>query len=92
MAYSTKNLTKEYNKQNTITSIYYSLGVIQDQFRTIENILFATEHQAFTLPGGEKKDYIVSTLNDLHELIAEPIEFFELNNELRDLFVGRKQL
>ena len=87
------NLNKNFSEENTITSIYYNLDVIRDLLNNIDYIIFATEHQAFTLRECEDKDYILDTLEELHTTIcSEPIEFIELHNELRDLFVGRKKL
>lgn len=91
--YKNNSYNKNFNEQNTITSIYYNLGVIRDLLHNINDILYATEHQAFTLRECETKDYILNTLDELHTtMCSEPIEFMELYNELQDLFADRKKL
>lgn len=91
--YKNNSFNKNFNEQNTITSIYYNLGVIRDLLHNINDIFYATEHQAFTLRECETKDYILDTLDELHTtMCSEPIEFMELYNETSALFTNTKQL
>ena len=88
------NISKiDLKTDGTITSIYYTLGVIRDELFNINQLLSAIRNSAYALPDGETKDYILQTVEELDlPMSSEPIEFVELTQEIADLFTHRKQI